>query len=474
MLFNSLDFALFLPIVFIVYWFVVNKNLRAQNLWLLIASYFFYGWWDWRFLILIFASTLIDYIVGNKLGKATNDSHRKLLLRTSIFVNIGLLVFFKYFNFFVENFETAFTFFGGEISSSVTLDIILPIGISFYTFQSLSYTIDIYRKKITPTNDFVAFATFVSFFPQLVIGPIERAANMLPQFQKKRNFNSNEAISGIKQIVWGLFKKIVIADSCAQYVNVIFSEYDSVSGFTLILGAIYFTFQVYADFSGYSDIAIGTAKLFNFKLMANFKYPLFAKNIAEFWRTWHISLMLWFRDYIYFPLGGSRVSHLKAIRNILVVFVISGVWHGANWTFLVLGTYYGLLYSIQYLLKVVSSKKVGSVTNPLFDIINMVFTFCLVSFGMIFFRAPSLEVAMVYIRRMISFDFSLELLTIGRYTIEMLPLLVMLLIVEWFSRHKSYPLASQKLSLLPMAIIIALIIFFGSFSDMQEFIYFKF
>jgi alginate O-acetyltransferase complex protein AlgI len=474
MLFNSLDFAVFLPIVFIIYWFVLNKNVKTQNLWLLFASYFFYGWWDPRFLVLIFMSTLIDYVVGKELGKTSNISYRKQLVRTSIIANIGLLAFFKYFNFFVENFQTAFTFFGGEISSSYSLNIILPIGISFYTFQSLSYTIDIYRKKITPTNDFVAFATFVSFFPQLIIGPIERAANMLPQFHKKRNFDANEGILGLKQIVWGLFKKIVIADGCAQYVNAIFIDYETVSSLTLLLGAIYFTIQVYADFSGYSDIAIGTARLFNFKLMTNFNYPLFAKNIAEFWRNWHISLMMWFRDYIYFPLGGSRVNYMKSIRNILIVFIISGLWHGANWTFVFMGVYYGFLYSIHYLFRILYPQKRTAKTHPLIDILKITFTFSLVTLGMILFRAPSMEVALTYASRMILLDFSLELLNIGRYVIEMLPFVIGLLIVEWFSRKKSFPLESHRFSLLQMAIVIALIIFFGSFSDMQEFIYFKF
>jgi len=474
MLFNSFDFAIFLPIVFIVYWFVVNKNLRAQNLWLLVASYFFYGWWDPRFLILIFASTLIDYGVGHFLGKTSNTSRRRYLLLLSIFVNLGLLGFFKYFNFFIDSFQSAFTFFGGEISSSVTLQIILPIGISFYTFQSLSYTIDIYRKKIPPTTDFVAFAAFVSFFPQLVIGPIERAAHMLPQFQKKRTFNSNKAILGVKQIVWGLFKKMVIADGCAQYVNVIFNDYETASGLTLVVGAIYFTFQVYADFSGYSDIAIGIAKLFNFKLMTNFKYPLFAKNIAEFWRTWHISLMLWFRDYIYFPLGGSRVGTIKTVRNVMIVFIISGLWHGANWTFIIFGAYHGILYSIHYFFRRGASNPISATSNWLIQHIKMVITFCLVAFGMIFFRAPSLEVARVYIQNMFSLNFSLEMLDIGRYTIEMLPLIVVLISIEWFSRHKSFPFSSYKLDIVPMAILIGMIIFFGSFSDSQEFIYFKF
>jgi len=306
MFFNSVEFAIFLPIVFCLYWFVVGKNLRIQNALLLLASYFFYGWWDWRFLSLIAFSSLVDYFVGIGLGRTNNRAKRKLLLLTSIFVNIGFLAFFKYFNFFAENFYKAFTFLGQPISDLILLNIILPVGISFYTFQTLSYSIDTYRRKLEPTKDIIAFFAFVSFFPQLVAGLIERATNLLLQFYTNRVFKYDEATDGMRQILWGLFKKIVIADNCAIYANDIFSNYGNYSGSTLLLGAVFFAFQIYGDFSGYSDIAIGTSRLFGFNLMRNFAFPYFSRDIAEFWRRWHISLSTWFRDYIYIPLGGSR------------------------------------------------------------------------------------------------------------------------------------------------------------------------
>jgi D-alanyl-lipoteichoic acid acyltransferase DltB (MBOAT superfamily) len=314
MLFNSIDFAIFLPLVFILYWFATNKSLKLQNFLLVAASYLFYGWWDWRFLSLILFSTLVDYLVGIGLSKQENQHKRKVLLWTSILVNLGFLGFFKYYNFFLDNFITAFTFFGTEIKSN-SLNIILPVGISFYTFQTLSYSIDVYKRKLEPTKDFVAFSAFVSFFPQLVAGPIERATHLLPQFYKKRTFDYSKAVDGMRQILWGLFKKIVIADNCAEYANLIFNNSADYSGSTLVLGALFFTFQIYGDFSGYSDIAIGTSRLFGFDLMRNFNFPYFSRDIAEFWRRWHISLSTWFRDYLYIPLGGSRGGTWMKVRN---------------------------------------------------------------------------------------------------------------------------------------------------------------
>ena len=301
MLFNSIDFAIFLPVVFLLYWFVANKNLKVQNLLVVLASYLFYGWWDWRFLSLILFSTIVDYSIGIRLSKEDNISKRKILLRISILVNLGFLGFFKYYNFFLDNFVSAFSFFGAEINAN-TLNIILPVGISFYTFQTLSYTIDVFKRKLEPTKDFIAFSAFVSFFPQLVAGPIERATNLLPQFYKKRTFQYDRAIDGLRQILWGLFKKIVIADNSAQIANEIFNNSTNYSGSTLVLGAIFFSFQIYGDFSGYSDIAIGTSRLFGFNLKQNFAFPYFSRDIAEFWRRWHISLSTWFRDYLYIPL----------------------------------------------------------------------------------------------------------------------------------------------------------------------------
>tara|TARA_B110000902_G_C14275443_1_gene574728 strand:- start:923 stop:2005 length:1083 start_codon:yes stop_codon:yes gene_type:complete len=336
MLFNSIDFAIFLPIVFILYWFVANKNLKIQNFLIVAASYFFYGWWDWRFLSLILFSTVVDYSIGKMLLNEEKQTKRKVLLLLSIVVNLGFLGFFKYYNFFLENFINAFSFFGTTINAN-SLHIILPVGISFYTFQTLSYTIDVYKGKLKPTKDFIAFSAFVSFFPQLVAGPIERATNLLPQFYKKRKFEYHQAVDGLRQILWGLFKKIVIADNCAEQANLIFNNSGDYSGSTLVLGAVFFTFQIYGDFSGYSDIAIGVSRLFGFNLKQNFAFPYFSRDIGEFWRRWHISLSTWFRDYLYIPLGGSRGGTWKKVRNTFIIFIVSGFWHGANWTFIVWG-----------------------------------------------------------------------------------------------------------------------------------------
>ena len=400
MLFNSIDFAIFLPVVFILYWLVAKRNLKAQNLLIVVVSYLFYGWWEWKFLSLIIFSTLVDYSVGLGLAKRESPNVRKMLLWTSILINLGFLGFFKYFDFFLANFTKAFSFFGHPINAS-TLNIVIPVGISFYTFQTLSYTIDVYRRKLKPTNDLVAFAAFVSFFPQLVAGPIERSTHLLPQFFVRRRFFYSEAVDGLKQILWGIFKKVVIADNCAQYANMIFSDPSDYNGSALVLGAIFFCFQIYGDFSGYSDIAIGTAKLFGFDLKKNFAYPYFSRDIAEFWRRWHISLSTWFRDYLYIPLGGSRVKTSLKIRNTLIVFLVSGFWHGANWTFIV----WGALHAIYFLpllllsknrrnLEIVASKKY---LPTLTELIGMITTFSLVTFAWIFFRAESLAHAFTYI-----------------------------------------------------------------------------
>src|SRR6056297_941955 len=332
MLFNSLVFFLFLSIVFVLYWLFRNQ-LKLQNIIVLISSYIFYGWWDWRFLSLIVISSLADYFIGLWLDRSEKKTKRKLLLALSIVVNIGILGFFKYFNFFIDSAAGFLNQFGFQ-ANPTSLQIILPVGISFYTFQTLSYSIDIYRRQIEPTKNIIAFFAFVSFFPQLVAGPIERARNLVPQFLKKRTFDPVNAGDGIRQMLWGFFKKIVIADNAAVYANEIFTNYSDHTGGTLLLGAVLFGFQIYGDFSGYSDIAIGTARLFGFDLMRNFAYPYFSRDIAEFWRRWHISLSTWFRDYIYIPLGGSRGGTLMKIRNTFIIFVISGFWHGANWTFI--------------------------------------------------------------------------------------------------------------------------------------------
>ena len=351
MLFNSIEFLLFLPTIFILYWFVFYKNLKIQNLLILISSYVFYGWWDYRFLSLIFFSTIVDYTVGLMIPKQNSKKKQKSLLLFSVLFNLGVLGVFKYYNFFVASWIDLFSSVGYEIKSVWTLNIILPVGISFYTFQTMSYTIDVFKRKLEPTKDFISFASFVSFFPQLVAGPIERASNLLPQILKKREFKFEQGFQGLRLILWGMFKKVVISDSLAPMVNNIFGNYEEFGGGTLWLGAIYFAFQIYCDFSGYSDIAIGTSKLFGFELISNFKFPYFSRNIGEFWRRWHISLSSWFRDYVYIPLGGSKEGKLKSTRNIFIIFLISGFWHGANWTFLVWGIYHAILISIYRLIE---------------------------------------------------------------------------------------------------------------------------
>jgi len=323
MLFNSLEFLIFLPTVFVLYWFIFKNQLRAQNILLLLASYIFYGWWDWRFLTLIIASTFLDYFIALQLGKTDISKKRKLLMGISLVGNLGMLGFFKYYNFFVSSWIEAWSSVGITMEAS-TLNIILPVGISFYTFQTLSYTIDVFKKEMQPTKSFIDFAAFVTFFPQLVAGPIERAAHLLPQFYKNRTFSYQYAVDGVKLIIWGMFKKVVVADNCAFFVNKIFENPEGYSSGELFVGMVFFAFQIYGDFSGYSDIAIGLSKLFGFDLMVNFKFPYFSRDIAEFWRRWHISLSTWFRDYIYIPLGGSKGSQWFQIRNVMIIFLVSG------------------------------------------------------------------------------------------------------------------------------------------------------
>lgn len=482
MLFNSFDFALFLPIVFILYWFVANKNIRMQNLLIVVASYVFYGWWDWRFLSLILFSTLVDYLVGVRLGTEDNQAKRKVLLWTSILVNLGFLGFFKYYNFFLDNFIASFSFFGREITAN-SLNIILPVGISFYTFQTLSYSIDVYKRKLRPTKDFIAFAAFVSFFPQLVAGPIERAKNLLPQFFRSRTFDYNKAVDGMRQILWGLFKKMVIADNAAEIANEIFNNSANYSGSTLLLGALFFTFQIYGDFSGYSDIAIGTARLFGFDLMRNFNYPYFSRDIAEFWRRWHISLSTWFRDYLYIPIGGSRGSLPMKIRNVFVIFIVSGFWHGANWTFIVWGAL-NAIYFLPLLLAKKNRTYLGSIAQDrvlpsLRESFQMLTTFGLTVFAWIFFRAESIGHSMSIISKIFSSSlFSLPAFEGKRHALETLLLIMFFLIIEWNGREEQYATAQLGLKwrkpvryAMYYSIFIALFWFGGK---EQQFIYFQF
>lgn len=487
MLFNSIDFAIFLPVVFLLYWFVTKKNLKLQNLLIVIASYVFYGFWDWRFLSLIIFSTLIDYLVGARLSNEENTSKRKILLCISIAFNLGLLGFFKYYNFFLENLITAFTFFGNTISIE-GLNIVLPVGISFYTFQTLSYTIDIYKRKLEPTKDFIAFSAFISFFPQLVAGPIERATNLLPQFHKKRVFEYDKAVDGLRQILWGLFKKVVIADNSAKIANEIFSNSNDYSGSTLLFGALFFTFQIYCDFSGYSDIAIGTSRLFGFNLKQNFAFPYFSRDIAEFWRRWHISLSTWFRDYLYIPLGGSRGGTRLKIRNILVIFVVSGVWHGANWTFVVWGVLNALFF-LPILLTNSHRKNLNTVAQDkllpsLKELFQMLLTFGLTVIGWIFFRAENVDHAVSYLSGI--FSFTLFYLpnferTSNLFVLQTTFLILLFLLIEWKGRERKFAIEVNPFKQLNRRafrwlfyLLIGLIIFiFGNFNK-TEFIYFTF
>ena len=405
MLFNSLDFLIFLPVVFALYWFVFKKSLKIQNLLVIVASYVFYGWWDWRFLILIFLSTVLDFFVGQQIFKYQDNKQKaKYWLWVSVAFNLGLLGFFKYFNFFVDSFIESVNALGYSIKSVWTLRIILPVGISFYTFQTMSYSFDIYYKKLKPTTNFVSFAAFVAFFPQLVAGPIERASNLLNQINTRRVFNYEQATSGLKLILWGFFKKLVIADSLAPIVDDIFTNYPDYPASTLILGVSLFSFQVYGDFSGYTDIAIGTAKLFGVELMSNFKFPNFSRNIAEYWQRWHISLSTWFRHYLYIPMGGSRVSKLKSLRNIAVIFLVSGLWHGANWTFVFWGGIHALLYIPVFLMgrnRVYADNVIAERTwlPSITEIGQVLLTFFLVTFSRIFFRSPSLSSSFDFIKQ---------------------------------------------------------------------------
>ncbi len=478
MLFNSLEFAIFLPIVFMLYWFVTNHNLKLQNLLIVASSFVFYGWWDWRFLLLLMFSASIDYFVGIALGKEEDAKKRKLLLWISISVNLGLLGFFKYYNFFAESFADAFTLFGQKLNVS-SLKIVLPVGISFYTFQALSYSIDVYRKKLEPTHDVVAYFAFISFFPQLVAGPIERATHLLPQFYSKRTFDYAKAVDGMRQILWGLFKKIVIADNCAVYANRIFDNYTDYSGSTLLMGAIFFAFQIYCDFSGYSDIAIGTSRLFGFSLMRNFAFPYFSRDIAEFWRRWHISLSTWFRDYLYLPLGGSRGGTAMKVRNTFVIFLVSGFWHGANWTFLAWGLL-NALYFLPLLLLNQNRLNTNTVAEGILlpspkEFLQIGVTFFLTTIAWVFFRARSIDVAFAILKEI----FSSSLLSIPAvHPLSTLILLILFILIEWLQRNKQHALQLEGIKI-PRAVrwsayytIIIIIVLFGG--QQQEFIYFQF
>ena len=478
MLFNSIDFAVFLPIVFLAYW-ALKSSFKLQNGLILIASYVFYGWWDWKFLSLIAFSTVVDYLVGLYMDRSSQPGYRKMLLGISLSVNLGLLFFFKYFNFFIGSFEQAFSLFGQDIHLG-TLNIILPVGISFYTFQTMSYSIDLYKGKISPTRDFIAFASFVSFFPQLVAGPIERAAHLLPQFKRNRTLNVADVSSGIDKILFGLFKKVVIADRAAVVVNEVFAHHAEYQGFQLVLGVVLFAFQIYCDFSGYSDIAIGTARLFGFDLMTNFNAPYLSRSLGEFWRRWHISLSTWFRDYVYIPLGGSKAGKTAWYRNLMIVFLVSGFWHGANWTFIVWGGIHGLALLLEAKFNFTETRvfKISMVRN--------VYVWVVVCLGWVFFRSDTVTIA---------FEFVIGLFDLGAYSLSQLtPYIIpttsthvfahdvmlalvfigILLLAEWITeRGKEFHNWGYWLKVPIYSMTVVAIYLFGVFEN-NAFIYFQF
>lgn len=477
MVFNSIAFVVFFIVVYALYWFVFSKKLNAQNLFLLVASYLFYGWWDWRFVFLLALSTVIDYSFGIWIHVKKS---KKLYLWLSIFNNLLVLGIFKYYNFFAESFQDVFGLFGFHVSPYL-LNIALPVGISFYTFHGMSYVFDIYNGKQEPERNFISYSLFVCFFPLLVAGPIERASHLLPQVIKPRRFNYQQSVEGLKLILWGLFKKVVVADTLAVIVDSIFFQHTAMSGFSLIIGAVFFALQIYGDFSGYSDMARGVAKLLGFELLINFRFPYFSRDIAEFWRRWHISLSSWFRDYLYIPLGGSKEGPVKAVRNTFIIFLVSGFWHGANWTYIIWGGLHALYFLPLLLLKRNRLNK-GDIAPDRWlpnvrDSFNIVVTFVLVCIAWIFFRAPSFPEAISYIQGIVTQPFLLgnEIKFIPYYVP---PIIAVMLLLEWMVRNTNVEYMFSGIRYQPVRYglyfsMMFLIIMFGSFQE-SSFIYFQF
>ena len=474
MLFNSFEFFLFLPLVFALYWFVLNRSLQWQNALILVASYFFYGWWSWAFMGLLMLSTALDYAYGFWVA-STDRKKAKLFLWLSIVNNLGILAVFKYYNFFALQFQEGLELLGLH-TNPVLLQVALPIGISFYTFHGMSYVFDIYRGQQKPVRNFVDYAVFVSFFPLLVAGPIERANHLLPQVQKARIFRYQQALEGCRLILWGLFKKVVIADTLAVFVDQIYQGQAELSSITLILGAIGFSFQIYGDFSGYSDIALGTAKLFGFELLSNFKFPYFSRDLAEFWRRWHISLSSWFRDYLYIPLGGSKNGKAKAIRNTFIIFLVSGFWHGASWNFIVWGLIHAcgflplllLNKNRQHTTDVVAQDRMLPTWKELFQLLS---TFTFVTFAWIFFRAETLSGAALYLQTLCT-KFNT---TGGIQGTSVVAWGALLLLLDWYLRHneRSLRVPAQRILRNGIYFVFALAVLL-KLGSQQSFIYFQF
>jgi D-alanyl-lipoteichoic acid acyltransferase DltB (MBOAT superfamily) len=481
MLFNSLEYLIFFPVVFILYWSVKSNRINWQNIILTVASYIFYACWDYRFLFLLIFSTALGFFTGREIFYAKSQSDKKKWLFASIVINIGLLGFFKYYNFFIDSFSELLALLG--FSPNIwTLKIILPVGISFYTFHGLSYILDIYNNKIKPSTNFIDYSLFVSFFPLLVAGPIERATHLLPQLQHSREFSYEKATDGLKQILWGLFKKVVVADNCAVVVNNIFDNYETMPAWSLIIGALFFALQIYGDFSGYSDMALGSARLLGIELLKNFSYPYFSRDIAEFWRRWHMYLTTWFRDYLYIPLGGSRTTKIKIIRNTFVIFLVSGFWHGANYTFIVWGLFHAVLFMPLLLFgknrsntnTVACGKRIPSIK----ELFGISITFTLVTIGWIIFRADSIHAAFGYVKNI----FSSTILNMPEtegflrnifFVALTAPILVL---TEWRNREESHGLKNAFSNvILRWSLYVLLIVCIVEVGGgQQEFIYFQF
>lgn len=479
MLFNSSTFLIFFVLVFFVYWFFLSKKTGIQNLFLLVSSYIFYGFWDWRFLILIFISSISDFYLGNRIFKAVDKKSKKLLLGISVFVNLGLLFTFKYFNFFIDSLAQL----GGLLGLSFEpflLNLILPIGISFYTFQTLSYVIDIYRGQLKPTADLSSFLAFVSFFPQLVAGPIEKARDLLPQFQIQRKFEADKAKDGLRQILFGIFKKVVIADNCAPFVNSIFENYETLPSVVLIFGLILFSFQIYGDFSGYSDIAIGTAKLLGFKLSKNFDFPFFSRSMTELWRRWHISLSTWTGEYIFLPLSkmSKKSGRIGVVLALFCTFLILGIWHGANWTFVFFGLLHGCIVSAEYYFKKYINLKNKFVNIEFLNYFTGWFvTMSLWLLGMLLFRSANISEAYGYFISIFSNSLMPNSISFfGKY-IFLVFFITILLSFDFLNKKRQFGLDIGHWKLAPMkwSVYYIFIFFILRYSgNQQDFIYFQF
>lgn len=475
MLFNSLTFLAFFPLVFVLYWFVLPKNRKLQNGMLLIASCYFYASWNYKFLFLLLFSIILDYCAAIKIEAAQHKRTKKTWLILSIGINLGFLGIFKYYNFFATSFVALLTSLGFQAQVQI-IEVVLPVGISFYTFHGLSYIIDIYKSRIKAERNFIDYSLFVAYFPLLVAGPIERATHLLPQLKVNRTFDYSKAVSGLQLIIWGMFKKVVVADNCSFFVNQIFSNFHEKTSMELGIGMVLFSFQIYGDFSGYSDIAIGISRLLGIDLLINFKFPYFSRNIADFWKRWHISLSSWFRDYVYIPLGGSKASKSTHIRNVCIVFLISGFWHGANWTFIVWGGLHALLF-VPLLFFSDSQPENYPFQLTFKEYGKFLTTFLLVSILWVFFRAETLTDAVQYLGRMISMEgwncptffknakylllFGITLSAIG-----------VMMGIEFLNFKRNA--IQVRFSAISAIVVVLLILFMGAFRNPMSFIYFQF